>query len=116
MVDLFEADLGAGECEHGFVDVGAAGVTAGEVAVGVQPGDRALYDPSLPAQPGAVAGAAFGDMRRDAAVAELFAVTLGVVGPVGVQPPGTELAAPAGRRDAIDQLGELSDIVMVAAG
>jgi hypothetical protein len=32
---LFEADAGAGEGEHGFVDVGAAGVAAGEVAVSV---------------------------------------------------------------------------------
>lgn len=54
VVDLFEADAGAGEGEHGFVDVGAAGVSAGEVAVGVQPGDGALHDPALFAQAGAV--------------------------------------------------------------
>ena len=42
VVDVFEADAGTGECEHGFVDVGAAGVSAWEVAVGVQPGDRSL--------------------------------------------------------------------------
>jgi hypothetical protein len=67
-VDLFEADVGAGEGEHGFVDVGAACVAAGEVAVGVQPGDRALHDPALASQARAVAAVALGDLRCDAAL------------------------------------------------
>ncbi len=35
VLELFEAYACAGEGEHGFVDVGAAGVSAREVAVGV---------------------------------------------------------------------------------
>lgn len=116
VLDLFEAYAGAGEGEHGFVDVGSAGVAACEVAVGVQPGDRALDDPPLAPQAGAVAGTAFGQMGRDAAVAELFAVAFGVVCPVGIQTPGAELAVAAGRRDAIHKLGELRDVVTVPAG
>jgi hypothetical protein len=116
VVDLFEADAGAGEGEHGFVDVGAAGVSVGEVAVGVQPGDRALNDPALAAQAGAVAGFLPGDPGCDAAVAELFAMALGVIRPVGVQPAGAELAVASGRRHAIDKLGQLRDVVTVPTG
>jgi hypothetical protein len=115
VLGLFEAYAGAGEGEHGFVDVGSAGVSAGEVAVGVQPGDRSLDDPSLAAQAGAVIGTAFGEMGRDAAIAELLAVALGVVRSVGVQAPGTELAVATGRRHAVHELCELRDVVTVPA-
>ena len=71
-----------GEGEHGFVDVGAPRVAAGEIAVGVQPGDRALYDPALFSEAGSVVGFLFGDPWGDAAVAEFFAVAFGVIGPV----------------------------------
>lgn len=116
MVDLFEAYLGAGEGAHGFVDVGAARVAAGEVAVGVQPGDGALHDPTLASEPGTVAAFLLGDLGDDVAFAEFFAVALGVVGAVGVQAPGPELAVVASRRDTINQLGELGDVVAVSAG
>ena len=85
---LFVADAGAGEREHGFVDVGATGMSSGEVAVGMQPGDRALYDPALFSEAGSVAGLLSGDPGCDAAVAEFFAVAFGVICPVGVQPRG----------------------------
>ena len=113
---LFVADAGAGEREHGFVDVGATGMSSGEVAVGMQPGDRALYDPALFSEAGSVAGLLSGDPGCDAAVAEFFAVAFRVICPVGVQPPGSELAIAAGRRDAIHKLGELRDVVAVPAG
>jgi hypothetical protein len=91
------------------------GVAAGKVAVGVQPGDRALHDPALAPQPGAVAAAAFGDLGDDAPLAQLAPVAGGVIRAVGKEAPGTELAVATGRRDAIDELGELGDIVAVCA-
>jgi hypothetical protein len=49
------------------------------------------------------------------AVAELFAVTLKIVRSVGIQAPRSELAAAAGRRDKVYELGELRDVVAVGS-
>jgi hypothetical protein len=114
-VDVFEADVGAGEGEHGFVDVGAAGVSAGEVAVGVQPGDRSLDHPAVASETGPVAGVAFGDVGCDPAFSQFAAVVLGIVGPVGVNAAWTELAVTACRWHAIHELEELRDVVAVGA-
>lgn len=116
MLDLFEAYAGAGEGEHGFVDVGSAGVTACEVTVGVQPGDRALDNPPFAAQAGTVAGGAFGDLGGDPALPEFIAVLAAVVGSIGEQRFWSELAVAARRRDTIHELGELRDVVAVSTG
>ncbi len=42
----------------------------------VEPGEGALDDPAVAAEPGAVSGAAAGDLVRDPAVSELAAVSL----------------------------------------
>jgi hypothetical protein len=63
-----------------------------------------------------VAGFLPRDAGCDAAVAEFFAVAFGVICPVCVQASGAELAVAAGRRDAVDELGELRDVVAVSAG
>jgi hypothetical protein len=109
VVDVFEADVGAGEGEHGFVDVGAVGVSAGEVAVGVQPGDRSLDHPAVASETGPVAAVAFGVVGRYPAFSQFAAVALGVVGSVGVNAAWPELAVAACGRHAIHELDELRD-------
>ena len=61
------------------MDVGASVVAALQAPVLVQPGDCALDDPALFAEPRAVAGFALGDSRCDPALSEFFAVLAAVV-------------------------------------
>ncbi len=61
------ADEGAAEGEERLVDVGAPFVTHEQAAVSVQPGDGALDDPAVPAEPLGGLDAASGDPGRDAA-------------------------------------------------
>jgi hypothetical protein len=61
-----EADEAAAECEERFVDLGAAVVPDEQGLELVQPGEGALDDPAVAAQPGAVLGLAvteIGDAR-----------------------------------------------------
>ena len=62
-----EADEAAADREERFVDVVAAFVADAQAAVLVQPGDRALDDPALAAEPGAVTALGPGDLRLDVA-------------------------------------------------
>ena len=119
--ELLVADERAADREERFVDVGAPVVAAREAAVVVQPGEGALDDPALDSQAGAVLGwllgaAAFGDPRRDASGAQFQAVTGRVVGAIREQRLGAEAAVRADRRDAIDELEQLGDVVAVRRG
>ena len=118
-MEQLEADQGAADCEEGFVDVVAAFVADAEAPVLVQPGDRALDDPALLAEPGAVPGLRPGDLRLNVAAAQLDAALARVVGAVAVEPfraaAGTAAAA-AHRRDRIHERDHLGDVVAVAAG
>jgi hypothetical protein len=67
------------------VDVGAAFVADAQSPVLVQPGDRALDDPALASEPGAVRALWPRDLRLDAALAELAAALPRVVGAVAEQ-------------------------------
>lgn len=116
MFSLVVADERGGEGEHGVVDVGAAGVSAGEVAVVVQPGNGALDDPAVASEAGAVLGSATGDHRCDPAGADLGTVGSGVVGTVGVDASGTELAVAADRDDPVEQLDDLRDVGGIGRG
>jgi len=107
------ADQGAADREEGFVNVLTAVVAAFKTPVLVQPGDRALDHPSFSAEPGAVAGFAFGDPWRDPSLSEFLAVFAAVVGAIGEQHLGPELAVPAGRWDPVYQRHELGDVVAV---
>ena len=101
------------------MDVVAAFVADAEAAVLVQPGDRALDDPALLAEPGAVSCLGSGDPRLDVAAAQLAAALARVVGAVAVQlarPPARTAAAAAHGRDRIDERDHLGDVVAVAAG
>ena len=70
----FEADEAAADFEERFVDVVAAFVADAEPAVLVQPGERALDDPALAAEPGAVRTLGLGDPGTDASGAQCAAV------------------------------------------
>ena len=117
-MEQFEADQAAGDLEERFVDVGAAFVADAQAAVLVQPGDRALDDPTLFAEPRAVRLLGAADLGADAAGAQFVAVAAGVVGAIAEQPPrpaagATALAAH--RRDRINERQQLEDVVVIAA-
>lgn len=116
--ELLVADEGAADREECFVDVGAPVVAAGEAAVVVQPGDRALNDPALGPQTGAVFGwllgaAAFGDPRRDPPRAQFAGVAGRVVGAIGQERLGPEAVVRADRWDTINELDQLGDVVAI---
>ncbi len=99
-------------------DVVAAFVADAQATVLVQPGDRALNDPALFAEPGAVRRLRGGDPRLDATAAELEPSLARVVGAIAVEPfrsaAGTAAAAAQGR-DRIHERDHLRDVVAVAA-
>jgi hypothetical protein len=85
----------------------------------VQPGEAALHDPALGAEPGAVVLTTPGDQGSDPAGPELTAVFVVVIAPVGEQLIGalTGTADLAGdRHDAVNQGQQLGDVVAIAAG
>ena len=90
-----------------------------ESAAVVQPGERALDDPAVVAQPRAMLGLASCDPRLDAALPDETPVHVVVVAPVGDQRPGSA-SGPAGvaadGRHSVEQLDQLRDVVAVAAG
>jgi hypothetical protein len=73
-----EADEAAAECEERFVDFVAVVADEQPFEV-VEPGEGALDDPACAAESGPVPEVAVGDLRLDAAVAELIAERVGVV-------------------------------------
>ena len=81
--DLVESDEGAAEDHAGLVDVSAPLARDGQAAEAVEPGQRALHDPAVPAQPLAAVDAtsreAVGD-RAGAAFRSAPAVVAGLVG------------------------------------
>src|SRR5919107_1273782 len=100
------------------MDVGSTLRAQPEFLEGVQPGDGAFDVPAVAAQPGSVAGAAAGDVRGDAPLAEQAAVLVVVVAAVGVDTPGPvggPAAGAADARDGVEQGQQLGDVVAVAA-
>lgn len=67
------------------MDVVAAVGADEEAAAVVEPGEGALDDPAMPAEPGAVFGLASGDQRLDAAFPDEASVLVVVVAAVGEQ-------------------------------
>ncbi len=85
----------------------------------VEPGEGALDNPAVAAETRAVASVASRDLRRDAALAELSAVTVVVVTAIGAEAfrsaaRSADLAAH--RWDTVDERDQLSAVVAVAAG
>ena len=101
------------------MDVCAAFVADAQAAVLVQPADRALDDPALFAETGAVRLFRPWDGGADPAGTQFLPVAAGVVGAVAEQPlrPAARPAALAThRRDRIHERQQLEDVVLVAAG
>jgi hypothetical protein len=101
------------------VDVVTAVGADQEAAAVVEPGEGALDDPAVAAEPGAVLGLAAGDQRLDAALPDEAAVLVVVVAAVGDQRSRSAswpADAAADRRYPVEQLEELRDAVAVAAG
>jgi hypothetical protein len=100
------------------VDVGAAVVADEQSFELVQPGEGALDDPAVAAEPGAVFGVAACDLGFDATLAELAAPARVVVGAVA----GDTVGAPARPTDlathgrhTVDERDQLRAVVAVAA-
>ena len=84
----------------------------------VQPGEGALDDPAVAAEPGAVRGLAAGDHGLDPALPYLAAVLVVVVAAVGDQAVGTATRpadVAAHGRHGVEQRQQLRDVVAVAA-
>lgn len=85
----------------------------------MQVGERALHDPALGAESGAVLHAAAGDQRFHAEVPDQAAVLVVVVTAVTEHDvgaaPGLAALAPNGRY-CLEQWNELGDVIAVAAG
>ena len=99
------------------MDVVASFVADSEAAVLVQPGDRALDDPALLTEPGAVWLLRSWDRGADPAGPQLASVAAGVVGAVAEQPPrpATRTSALAAHRwNRIHERQQLEDVVVVA--
>ena len=114
------ADEAAGEGAEAFVDVVAAVGADQEAAAVVEPGEGALDDPAVTAEPGALLALAASDHRFDAALPDEPAVLVVVViAAVAEQPlgstPGAADATADGRHQ-VEQRQQLRDVVAVAAG
>jgi len=100
------------------VDVVAAVGADEESAAVVEPGEGALDDPAVTAEPGPVFGLAARDHGFDTALPDEAAVLVVVVASVGEQGFGSSSRpadAAADGRDAVEQLDQLGDVVAVAA-
>ena len=101
------------------MDVIAPLVADAQAAVLVQPGDRALDDPSLFAEPRAVLAVRPRDHRLDATPSQFAAALARVIGTVAEELawPATGPPAPTAHGwDRIDERDQLGDVVTVAAG
>ena len=94
-------------------------VAHGEPAKSVQPGQRALNDPTRATQAAAVRRPALGELGVDPALVKRIAMRLRIISAVTPDetgfaqgPPGTA----AQRRNGIDQRQQLCDVVSVRAG
>ena len=101
------------------MDVEAAVVADEQSFELVEPGEGALDDPAVAAEPGAVLGSAASDFGPDPELAELAAVLVVVVAAVSRDPVGpttwtANLAADG--RDTLDERDQLGDVVAVTAG
>ena len=98
------------------MDVGPAFVADGEASEAVQPGDRALDDPSADAEAAAVRCPPARQDRRDAARPEAVAMGLGIVAAVALERTwlATRTSSPtAHRRQCIDHRIEVGDVIDV---
>jgi hypothetical protein len=101
------------------VDVGAAFVADPQSAMLVQPGDRALDDPALLAETGAVRGALLGDQRPYLSPSQMVACGLALVAAVADDAGGAPFwpaAFAAHGRDRLDERDQFEAVVAVGGG
>jgi hypothetical protein len=101
------------------VDVVATVGSDEQASAAVQPGEGALDDPAMAAEPGAVLALPAGDDRLDAALLDEAAVLVVVVTTVADQrsrPSSWAADTAAYGRYAVEQGEQLRDVVAVAAG
>ena len=101
------------------MDVVAAVGADKEAAAVVEPGEGALDDPAVAAEPGAVLCLAASDQRLDATLPDKATVLVVVVAAVGDQRPRSAARAADPAADgghAVEQFEQLGDVVAVAAG
>jgi len=101
------------------VDVVAAVGADEQSAAVVEPGEGALDDPAMAAEPGAMVGLAPSNDRFHAELTDQAAVLVVVVAAVGDQRPWPSTRptdATTDGRHAVEQLDQLGDVVAVAAG
>lgn len=99
--------------------IGPAFVTDEQPFEVVQVGEGALNDPTHASETGAVLGMPAGDDRRDPQLAELVAVTVGVVAtiPYHARRPAARTSDHTGNRwHGLHEWQQLLDVVAVGAG
>jgi hypothetical protein len=90
-----------------------------ETAAVVEPGEGPLDDPTLAAEPGAVFDLTASDHRFDAAAPNKSAVLVVVVAAIGQQDVRSSTwpaGAAAHRRNPVEQVKQLGDVVSVRCG
>jgi hypothetical protein len=90
-----------------------------ETAAVVEPGEGPLDDPTLAAEPGAVFDLTASDHRFDAAAPNKSAVLVVVVAAIGQQDVRSSTwpaGAAAHRRNPVEQVKQLGDVVSVGGG
>jgi hypothetical protein len=113
------ADEAAGEGEEALVDLVTAVGADQEAAAVVKPGEGALDDPAVAAEPGAVLGLAASDDWLHAPLPDEPPALVVVVAAVGDQRPRSASWAtdPAtDGRHSVEKLEQLRDVVAVALG
>jgi hypothetical protein len=119
LLECSEADQAAGDRDECFVDVGSAFVAEPQSAVLVEPGERALDDPALAAQPGAVCGSLLRDDGLDPSCSQPRLGRLRLVATVAQQRAGSSprpATLAAHGRDCLDEGDQLGDVVAVGGG
>jgi hypothetical protein len=109
-------DQGAAEGQECFVDLQQPLIPDAQPTELVQPGERALHDPTILTQAAAMRRAALGQHGGDAAPPQGAAVRGGIVGTITTEavrsPARASWLAPHGR-DGLDQRYQLGDIMRV---
>jgi hypothetical protein len=101
------------------VDVVAAVGADEQSAAVVEPGEGALDDPAMAAEPGAVFCLPASDQRLDAALPQeptVFVVVVAAVGDQDLRSPSRPADAAADGRHPVEQFQQLGDVVAVRAG
>lgn len=118
-LDVAVGDEAGREAEEGFVYVVASFPPDAESSEAVEPGDRALDNPAMNTEAGAVRYSAAGDDRLDALSPDQAAVLVVVIAAVADQDVGPSpwpSHEPWDRRDLGEQRHQLGDVVAVSAG